>query len=452
MSDKVNRVLKGLSPFEKAGIVVVFFFLPFHIFLTPGYWDDEMFARLIAEHNYNLIGFTTTRYMKGSSRISIELLLPIMATLPSVIWKVMNLSMILLLFWDLNWIMVHVFGIIKKSATYMLALLFCCYPFAAMAQTGWIATTMNYSWVIALGLYALIVMIKPVFSDEKISHIRVIIGSMALLYSIGYESMAALLLGMELVIFFYYRLKKNKIPYYIWIYLFLTIAMLVYILLCPGNRLRPLSDIENWMPMYPDLTFVDKLRIAIVMCFMHFVSIPSPVFFILNLVIAFLGLKQNSKVKWISLLPIVIDILWTIYYLGNYFLKRKIITYQAPEAIWITANDKWEQIFLLVSILVWFVSVLYVLIRCLAQKDALRCSAVLIVCCAPEMVVGISPTVYASMLRTTIYLYIAMILVSLSVWYSSEHAKWEKTILKLCLLCGVLMNAAQITRHIMVYG
>lgn len=63
--------------------------------------------------------------------------------------------MIAILYFDLVWIMEHLFDLREKRTYVMTAVLLCAFPFSIMAQTGWIATTTNYLWVIALGLYAI---------------------------------------------------------------------------------------------------------------------------------------------------------------------------------------------------------------------------------------------------------------------------------------------------------
>lgn len=147
--------MRRLQTKYRAVIGVLLFYLPFHIFLSPTYWDDATFAKMLGEYHNNLLSYTITRYETWSSRITIELVLPFLTTWPAFIWKTLNLLMIALLYFDLVWIMEHLFDLREKRTYVMTAVLLCAFPFSIMAQTGWIATTTNYLWVIALGLYAI---------------------------------------------------------------------------------------------------------------------------------------------------------------------------------------------------------------------------------------------------------------------------------------------------------
>lgn len=448
-----NR-LKTLILQEKAIIFLILFFIPFHLCCTPDYWDDAVFARALNDFQYNLIKYTSYRYTAGSSRITIELVLPFMAVWHNL-WKIVNLLMIVLLFFDLKWFLVNIFKIPLQKLDILLALLLGAYPFSAMAQTGWISTSMNYLWVIALGWYAINRMLKSIMTEEPISKREIFFSFFAVLYSASYESMAAILFAISLGIILYSLKRKGKISGVVWCCIGITILLLIYILCCPGNRSRLYSDAENWMPNYFDMTFLDRIRVAILSAFMHFVSIPSPLFFIFNFVLLLLSGVKNGKVRLAAALPMVLDIGWTCYFLVHYLPGGgRTFTYQVPTALPIDMADKIEQALLLLSVLLWFIIVLHTIFQNLPTGKAIWCTCLLFLGCAPEMAVGITSTVYASILRTTIYLYLIMIILIVCMLQEitlKENIKIQR-FLYFCLGCGVFLNACQMARHIMIYG
>lgn len=310
--------IKAWSTKQKAMLILVIFYVPFHLWLTPGYWDDAVFARVFTQYHYNLIEYTVNRYLTWSSRISIELVVPFMAALPSIVWKTINMLMILLLFCDLRWMITEIYGVKLQKADIVLALLLCAYPLSTMAQTGWIATTMNYLWVVALGWYVINRMLGTVMQQHAPSKYEILLSCMAAFYSTGYESMAAILFVVEVGVIIYSFVKKRRVSSLVWLCLGITILMLVYILLCPGNRLRPIKDAELWMPDYFSLTFLDRIRVGILSTFMHFVSIPSPIFFILNLAVLVLHKARQKKFIWMASVTVILDIAWTCYFMVNY--------------------------------------------------------------------------------------------------------------------------------------
>lgn len=445
---------KEMSVCEKAVICLVLFYLPFHILLSPGYWDDAAFSRMIQEHDYNFVQFTMDRYHLWSSRITIELVVSILTTLPSIIWKTVDLLILILLFFDLKWLLIHIFRCELKELDYILVLLLCAYPFSTMAQTGWIATTTNYLWVVSLGLFVINQMLRVGILDEKISIKKQILTFIAALYCASYETMTVFLLAISLGTIIYRQRKYKKYSAVAMGCLLIAGLMLIYIIACPGNHLRTISDTKTWMPEYSILSLGDKIRIGILSSFMHFVSIPSPIFFILNLVILFAGKNKKFYDKLILSVPLVLDIIWTGYYLLNYVLGYKTFTYQTPVAIPTALRDKVEQIMLFITVLVWFGIVFYTFIRYFHRKTTIYSICFLISSCIPELVVGLTPTIFASILRTTIYLYMAMILLIICVVYECDILKnlRNKYLLYFGLVGGCLLNALQIIRHITLYG
>lgn len=464
--------MKSWSDLRKAITILLVFYIPFHLWLTPGYWDDAVFARVLGQYHYNLIKYTADRYMTWSSRISIELMLPVMTALPAIVWKTVDILMILLLFFDIRWTLAEVFGIKCRKTDIITAVLICGYPFATMAQTGWIATTMNYLWVLALGWYAINRMLSTTMQRSTVSIREIILTVFAVFYSAGYESMAAILFMVEMGIVIYsckkvpshvgmingeansYSNKRRRVSGLVWTCMGITVLMLLYILLCPGNQLRPLKDAELWMPDYFNLAFYDKIRLAILSAFMHFVSIPSPIFFILNLAVFILGMSRGKRAGVVAVMPVVLDIIWTCCFLLSYLGGVRSFTYQVPAATLVGTKEQIEQAMLILSVLIWFASVLYTLFQNMPEWKALCVTVILVIACLPEMAVGITPTVYASILRTTIYLYMAMIVAIVNIYQEIhwEAHKKEQLFFRLCMGGGILLNAFQLARHIVVYG
>ena len=414
--------MRRLQTKYRAVIGVLLFYLPFHIFLSPTYWDDATFAKMLGEYHNNLLSYTITRYETWSSRITIELVLPFLTTWPAFIWKTLNLLMIAILYFDLVWIMEHLFDLREKRTYVMTAVLLCAFPFSIMAQTGWIATTTNYLWVIALGLYAINRMLQAGLHGQSLSGREILLSALSIFYCASFESMAAILFLVELGLLLYCKKEKRKCPAVVFLCMGLTILFLLYILSCPGNRLRPVSDARYWMPEFFELTVVDRLRMGVLSSYMHFVSLPSPVFFILNMAVFF------------------------------YFMGWRVLTYQVPTPLPKSMADRVEQGLLLVTVAAWFAIVLYTLFT--RAKGGRPAVVILVLACLPEMAVGITPTVIASILRTMIYLYMAMIILIVALYDSGEE-KWPafgRRFLWFCMGAGVLLNACQIARHIMLYG
>ena len=133
------------------------------------------------------------------------------------------------------------------------------------------------------------------------------------------------------------------------------------------------------------------------------------------------------------------------------------MTYQAPNALLTGGIDTVEQIVMLITIILWFGSLLYSFYWILPEKkDFYLCLAVLLIGCIPELVVGMSATVTNSMLRTVIYLYLSMILLILCIWKEGQvfwqKYLWFRVAIYFTFTFGIALNALQMLRHILIYG
>ncbi len=438
---------------QKAMIGMVLFYLPFHIFLSPTYWDDAKYAQVLEQYQYDLIRYTARRYSIWSSRITIELLLPFLTTFPTYIWKILNLLMLILLYYDLTWLTENVFGLRDKKQYRMTAILLCAFPFSIMAQTGWIATTTNYLWVLALGGYAITRMLKAAWLGQRLRGLEVLCAALAVIYSASFESMAAILFLIGAWLFVFCTKEKKGYPAVLWVCQILTMLFLVYILCCPGNRVRPIQDAETWMPEFFSLSFLDKLRMGILSSYMHFVSLPSPIFFILNVLLFFVYRGESAWRRLLAALPVLTDVMWTGYFMLNYLMGWRTFTYQTPVPLPETWGERMEQGLLLLTVVVWFCVLFYTLFY-KVKAQAKAAAVVLLLSCLPEIAVGLTPTVIASILRTMIYLYMALILLVAVLMEKQEEILTRGSVrfCQLCMAAGVLMNACQIARHIMLYG
>lgn len=439
--------------------LVILFFMVFHIFITPNYWDDAVYSKALGKFHYNLIAYTRYRYTLGSSRIFIEICLAVVAALPHMIWKAADILMIALLYLELDYFAEYALCIQRKERKAAVALLLCAFPFSSMASAGWIATTTNYLWVVALGLYVINRAVKVAGYQKSLSMAETVGTVLAVLYSASHELMAAILFFVLAAAVVLCRMKgQKKISPVLLLSLCIVIGLLIYIACCPGNRQRILSDTENWMPEYFQLGVPDKVRMGMVMAFLHFVSIPSAVFFLLSCS-CFIGTCYCAREwhkKLIASLPVLIDCIWSAYYFISYCTGENVMTYQAPLPL-LGGADTREQIALLLSLVIWLAAICCAIYWIFPEKArSWHCILILGIGCAPELVLGFTPTVVASMLRTVIYLYMAMILVILCVWDSLYEKIKRNRGVNVFLIAvagmGIVLNAVQIIRHILVYG
>lgn len=452
---RIDMTKKLISNYQI--MLMIIFYACFHFFIHPDYWDDVYFSGILQKYDFNIFNYTLYRYETWSSRIFLEICLAIIGFLPNWVWKILDVLVIALLYRELEWLLNSFFKIDKKQIRNILPFLICAYPFSTMASTGWMATTMNYLWVVSLGLYAINKILKAAVLKAHLSKREYVFTILAVLYSASFESMTVILfLILAATVVYQKCIIKEKIAAIQVYSLAIVILLLVYIILCPGNRLRPGRDAETWMPQFFELTMLDKFRMGTVTAFLHFVSIPSAIFFILSVIcgIGTIFYKREYWKRAIACMPVIIDAVWSIYYMFCYLTGRKAMTYQVPSPL-LGGEDSAVQIGIMISLAIWlgavFCSMKWMLLDDCQWR---KCIGVLLIGCIPEVIVGMTPTVVTSMLRTTIYLYVAMIVIIVCLWekLQPERYKLIKWFLNIVLGCGCLLNMVQMIRHILLYG
>ena len=72
------------------------------------------------------------------------------------------------------------------------------YPIVLMNGAGWAATTINYMWPLATGLFALIP-IRKIWDEEKIKFWQYPLYIIAMIFATNQEQVCAILLGTYLL-------------------------------------------------------------------------------------------------------------------------------------------------------------------------------------------------------------------------------------------------------------
>ena len=99
------------------------------------------------------MGFVHHRYLTWTSRVLIEMTLGFIFKISGYLWVIGNVCMITLIGYSISKLFVSED---KKQMNIMILFLIMLYPIERMAGAGWAATTVNYIWPLATGLFSLI--------------------------------------------------------------------------------------------------------------------------------------------------------------------------------------------------------------------------------------------------------------------------------------------------------
>lgn len=378
-------------------VCLFIFVFALHLFMRPGEADDLWF---INNYTGNPLSFAYMRYMQWSSRFLIEMVLVFIASLPLIVWKVLDTLMIVLLFYSGN----KLLNIKNRKILIFEIFLIMILPWKVFGETGWIATTLNYTWPITLGFYGFSILL-----EEKTNFLKQIISFFCIIFACNQEQMCCVMLAFIIICFCIrtFQKKNNKvflIPFII------CILMGVLHIICPGNSMRQISEMQTWYPAYQNFDVLDKISIGII-------STVTAILFDFRIIyIAFIGML----ILYIKYLPLNKKLSYIIQFILGCFIFINIYPFdstqlmfysKAQESIVITFMNFVLPV-LLFSLLISIV--IYLILKTKNKYNYMFVLLFLSGICS-RLILGFSPTVYASGKRTVIYFYIVCYLLTIFI-------------------------------------
>ena len=416
MKEKIQKLLK-----DGRGAILALFILEFALtfFITPNKFDDQVFLESVT--GTSVWSYVGPRYYNWSSRLVIEFVLCSILKISKYLWILLEAFMVALAGYSISKIFVKN-DENKKDNIIMLVAMILIYPIMQMNSAGWAATTINYMWPMALGLFSLIP-IRKVWDGEKIKFWQYPLYVIALLFAANQEQACAILFGTYLLFAILMIIKNKKIHPFIVLQNILVIVSLVFILTCPGNAVRTQTEIANQFNDFEMLTILDKIGLGFTATMGMIIDKSSIVFAIMSILISvniFLNYKEKLY-RVVSLVP-VFSILSLCYFsritteIFPFFGTLKgLIT---EEQVMLTAVNCNNMLYVIPIIFaaanfICIAMSLLLMFKKLNQNVALL---VFLVGLASRLIMGFSPTVFLSGERTMLFFEFAMIIVSILVW------------------------------------
>ena len=318
-------------------------------------------------------------------------------------------------------------------------------PFDILTNAGWIATTVSYFGPQAFAVMAL-VPIKKVIEGEKIKPWHFVLYCLCLLYGANAEQMGVVLVGCYVVASIYIIIKNKKYDWRIGVLTILTIVSMLYIMTCPGNWSRDVSEEMSWFPTYGMLDLVDKADIGISTTLKWmFASGMIFIIVICGMMTYFVWKKYKDPLyRFISLVPTTAVLLFgplsgmlksVFPYL--YYITDDINYYGSFTADVAQLGKGMTSFFILLGIVVCICVEIFLLNDDVQGMIVDFTLAILAV--ASRAMMGFSPTVYASDMRTYTSLVFCMCVLAVHIYatnYSVDNS--ERTIQKeKYIMCGL---------------
>ena len=439
--EKIKKIYKS-----KYFPIIIFFILTLfiHVFINPVTDDDIFFKRAL--DNKDIIDFSINRYLTASSRNIIEMVLVTILRYSTIVWKVLDSLIFTIAIYSIFKIFIENTAK-EKEKTSLLVALGLIYPIMQMNSAGWGATTLNYLWPVSLALYSF-TYIKETLENKKIKWYKYILIFLSFLYACNHEQCCLIMIGLYLI-FDIVLIKRKKMNVFIIFQNIILICMMIWIALSPGNSARAFDEIGNWLYDYGTYSFIDKAQLGLTSTISKLICEPNILFFIMTfLMMIYIQKSQNKQLyKIISIIPVVLTILLGI------FKESAIKIFPALEQIYniwtsnqlIISATNYNNIIPYIVLILSLGIVFCILIEMLVifrKRENLIFLAILGLGFLSRFAMGMSPTIFASMDRTFIFLDFAFIITSIGV-FNEITKKSEKNKLDIIINSTIIIAMIQ---------
>lgn len=321
-------------------------------FITPNSKDDVWFYNIIDQRGglslNNIFSYLGWRYNSWTSRLGIEFLLVIFVRVP-VLFRLLNVGCSFLIF-----IMIKkIFNIFSKKTNVFIDLMLCLIIIIASIfmqnEAGITATCMNYLWPFSLSLISTYV-IFALYNNKNLNYFFIIFSvAPLLLVSFWSEPVLIQMFILYICCFLYFLFFKKQINVYCIVCLILSFFFIIFIINCPGNKLRNQTEIERYAPFLANFSLMQKINRCIFSSFKGF-YISSSVLLIFIIIYIFIN-KYNIYIRIISVSVLSLY----ICYLFTYLFARDVV---APATI-----VNWSINILILLIYTYFIYVFIILYK-----------------------------------------------------------------------------------------
>lgn len=434
--DKMKEKVKDFLKKDGRAIIVAIFILHLILmfFITPNKYDDEVFLEMVSKRT--IPDILVERYQTWSSRIIIEFTLFVVLKISKYAWIFGEAGMVALLGYSISKIFIKKEN--KKQMNIFLLLLILAYPMDIMGSAGWAATTINYMWPLATAMFALIPL-KKVWDGEKIKLFQYPLFLASLIFACNQEQCCAIIFGVYLLFTILLIIKDKKIHPFIIIQLIFAIASLVFILTTPGNYIRKDTEIVNSFEDFEMLTVQDKISLGFTATLGDIIEENNVMFLLLSLmIVVYIFVNYKEKLyRTVALIPFVticgFGIFSTITFKLFPFLSS-FREYVVQPSILLTAancNNLFFVLPIMLSMVVFFSIIICLLLIFKNVKNNIAV-VVFLVGLASRLIMGFSPSIFVSSVRTIFFLDISMLIVTLLIWqeFIKKTDKYEKKVQK----------------------
>ena len=371
-----------------------------HLFLPLKWGDDAVFSAEAA--------LPLKEFLYGSSRILTDTMTYIFNKY-NFLWRLFNPCVLALLASTLSKILSVKSVLIKYFVCVAVTI-----PTMAIVDAGFIATTVNYLWPVTFGIVSLYIF-QNIAAGKKVPVYALIAGIPLIVYAINMEQMSAVLTASFLIGCAYLFFAKKRFHIYPLIQLAISSSGVLYAYLgnTSNDNSRMVREIGRYFPGFNELNILQKIELGFSST-MHGLTIatrvPLAAFLTFTGFLAVMSFKKKAPIsaRIASLIPVLFSVICAVYNLVKPI--ESIRNFRLEKAVYLF-SPLFDILFVIV-----LVCVLYTVAHILKNKKLTLASyTVLAAGMASRMLMGFSPTVWASGYRTFCIMIISFIIVSVII-------------------------------------
>ncbi len=296
-----------------------------------------------------------------------------------------------------------------------------------MSGAGWVATTVNYWWVLCAMMHVFRIWLNGI-RENSIDNKSLILLIVLVLFAANHELSAILLICFSIIIAVVDYRKNHRYHLYTAIIQLFSLIEILFWVICPGNRNRFEAAVYEYFPNYKNICVSEKIYIGLLKVYYSFFVNNKWLFVVFAVVVALAVYECSKKLidRILSCIGILICVPFLFPGLNEVFPKLDyfFISYENMYSV------SWNEMRTYCLLLIWMMYLgiesysILVISSQIGLTEVIKVLVVFFAGFCSNLVMGFSPTVYASGDRTSTFFYFCVLFATVRV---SNYVKVRTT-------------------------
>jgi hypothetical protein len=416
--------------------------MDYKVILLPN--DDEVFKNAFID-NGGPLGWIVHYRQVWSGRVVPHFILVLLLNTNLIVWKVLNGFIIAAVAVTVSKLCVNQNWQFDNRKKYFINSLICCLLFmipssVIIQSTFWITGSLSYLWPLA-AMLIVILLFKKLYTAEKSNKGLIILSFPCAIFASFVEQSALVLVCFTIFTLIYCVRKKIKVEIYHLVLVILIIASAIYSMSAVGNSVRYTAETLRWFPSFDMFSTIDKMFFGLNFTFSHlFLNVNVLVLIMALLLFCIIAQKtQDIFTLFVSSIPILYTI---IHFFSIDFLYQFI---RVDSGSFLYTKPQYLSTFLALVVSLLFVYLFFIAFDKIESSILVTLFWGAAIC--SSMLMGFSPTIYASGDRVFYFtdIFLVFIILFLTAHLIKNFSKYR------AVLTSLSINFIMITLFIMAY-